>query len=77
MHAIIKASRDETGCIDYAYAVDLIDPTMIRVHERWTDRQTLNRHLNSAHIATWRAAWDEIGITDRSLRLYEGEPESF
>ena len=77
MHAMIQASRNESGCIDYSYAVDLIDPSIIRVNERWTDRSALKRHLETEHIATWRASWDEIGVTDRSLRMYEAEPETF
>ena len=77
MEAMIGASRAESGCIDYAYAVDLVDPTLIRVSERWEDRDALKRHLESQHIAEWRACWAEVGITDRSLRMYEAEPEDF
>lgn len=75
MQAMIEASRAESGCIDYAYAVDLIDPTLVRVSERWADRAALKRHAASAHLKKWRAAWTEIGVTDRSLRMYEAEPE--
>jgi quinol monooxygenase YgiN len=77
MVAMINASRAENGCIDYSYAVDIIDPTLIRVIERWESREALRRHLMSAHIKEWRASWGEIGITDRSLRMYEAEPENF
>ena len=75
MRDMICASRDEDGCIDYAYAADLIDPSLIRVIERWESREALNRHLQSDHIAKWREVWPQIGIFDRSLRLYEAEPE--
>ena len=77
MEKMIDASRAEDGCVDYAYAVDLLDPTLIRVSERWESRDALARHVKSAHIAEWRACWPEVGITDRSLRLYEAEPEGF
>lgn len=77
MEAMIRASRAEVGCIDYAYAVDLLDPGLIRVSERWESREALALHLKSAHIAVWRAAWPAIGVTDRSLRFYEAEPEVF
>lgn len=77
MLAMIAASRQEDGCIDYAYALDLADPKLIRVHERWTDRDALDRHLETEHLAVWRSAWNEVGITDRSLRLYEAEAEAF
>ncbi|WP_404404328.1 putative quinol monooxygenase [Pelagibacterium halotolerans] len=77
MEAMINASRAEAGCIDYAYAIDLLDPTLIRVSERWENREALSRHLKTEHIARWRARWDEIGISDRSLRVYDAEPEGF
>lgn len=77
MQAMIQASRAESGCIDYAYAEDLMDPGLIRVSERWESREALMRHLESEHIARWRACWPRIGITERSLRLYEATPEAF
>ncbi|MCF4165626.1 antibiotic biosynthesis monooxygenase [Zavarzinia compransoris] len=77
MEAMIRASRAEAGCLDYAYAVDLLDPGLIRVSERWESRAALALHLKSEHIAAWRAAWPAIGVTDRVLRLYEAEPEVF
>ena len=77
MKTMIQASRKEPGCIDYAYAIDIVDPTLIRVVERWQDRHALDRHINSAHIQSWRSAWPDIGVTDRSLRLYDSQPEDF
>ena len=77
MKAMVHASRAEDGCIDYSYAVDLLEPSIIRVSERWTDRVALDRHLKTEHIATWRASWHKIGISDRSLRIYEADPEDF
>ena len=77
MLEMISASRAEQGCIEYAYSVDIIDPQLIRVTERWTDREALIAHLASSPIARWRASWSEIGASERSLRLYEAEPETF
>jgi len=74
---MIAASRAETGCIDYSYAVDLVDPSLIRVNERWESREVLGRHLSTRHIEVWRESWSKVGITDRSLRMYEATPEYF
>ena len=75
MQRMIEASRAEPGCVDYAYAVDLLDPHLVRISERWSDRAALAKHLRAPHLAEWRACWSAVGITDRSLRLYEAEPE--
>lgn len=77
MKAMIAASRAEAGCLDYAYAVDVVDGSLIRVVERWTSRAALAAHLSAGHLKAWRAAFPEIGISERSLRRYEAEPETF
>jgi hypothetical protein len=33
-------------------------------------------HTKTDHIAEWRSHWPALRISDRSLRLYEGEPEA-
>jgi quinol monooxygenase YgiN len=76
MEQMIRASRAEAGCLDYAYSVDVLDPGLIRVTERWESREALAAHFKTAHMATWRAFFPQLGISDRSLRLYEASPEA-
>ena len=75
MEQMIRASRAEAGCLDYAYSVDVLDPGLVRVSERWESRDALAAYSKTAHMATWRSFFPQLGITDRSLRLYESEPE--
>jgi len=75
MAKMIAASRAEPGCIDYAYSLDVVEPGLVRVTERWESREALAAHFRMPHMAEWRTVWPEFGITDRSLRLYEAEPE--
>ncbi len=75
MEAMIAASRAEDGCHEYAYSVDLLDPTLVWINERWESRAALAAHARSAHMGEWRSAAGEIGVSDRSLRLYEADPE--
>ena len=77
MEAMIRASRAEAGCLDYAYAVDLLDPGLVRVSERWTSREALTAHLASPHLKAWRTLWAVIGVSDRQLRMYDALPEAF
>nr|WP_321439401.1 putative quinol monooxygenase [uncultured Hyphomonas sp.] len=76
MEAMIRASRAEAGCLDYAYSIDVLDPGLVRVTERWESREALQAHFETPHMAAWRAEFAGLGITDRSLRLYEAEPEA-
>jgi quinol monooxygenase YgiN len=71
MRAMIEASRDEEGCIHYAYGEDVADAGLIQVSEIWQDREALDAHFASDHLAEWRANWDRLGIHDRNLTLFE------
>ena len=71
MGKMIAASRAEDGCLDYCYAIDVLDPSVVRVFEAWRDRAALEAHFKTPHIAAWRAAWPRIGIGDRRLEAYE------
>ncbi|MBU1287232.1 MAG: antibiotic biosynthesis monooxygenase [Alphaproteobacteria bacterium] len=75
MAQMIRGSRAEAGCIDYAYSLDILDPGLIRITERWESRDALAAHFKTAHMAAWRATFPSLEITDRSLRLYEADPE--
>ena len=57
----------------YSYAQDLIDPSLIRVTERWVDRDAVLKHRSSPHMKLWRAAWPGLGIGERNLRHYAAD----
>ena len=76
MARMVEASRAEDGCVDYAYAEDIIDRGLIHVRERWRDQASLDAHFATPHLAEWRAAWPVLGIGDRDLARYAvGEPQ--
>ena len=75
MKRMADASRSEQGCVEYGYAEDVFEPGLIHVKEIWTEQGALDRHFASSHIAEWRAAWPDLGIGGRDLRVYDiGEP---
>jgi quinol monooxygenase YgiN len=71
MSAMMAASQSEAGCFDYNYAEDVTEPGLIRVFERWRGQAALGAHFNTAHMASWRAAWPSFGVSDRKLFAYE------
>ncbi|HEY5072668.1 MAG TPA: putative quinol monooxygenase [Caulobacteraceae bacterium] len=70
MLEMVSATRAEDGCIEYAYAEDLLEPGLIRVVEIWRDEAALGSHFRSAHMARWREAWPSFEVTDRRLSLF-------
>ena len=71
MLAMLTASRAEDGCIEYSYAEDVAEPGLIRVFEAWRDQAALDAHFQTPHMAAWRAAWPDFGVSDRQLFAYE------
>lgn len=70
MAAMVAASRAEDGCLDYAYAEDVLEPGLIRVTEVWRDQSALDAHARAPHLTAWRQAWPDLGIGDRRLVSY-------
>jgi quinol monooxygenase YgiN len=54
METMIRASRAEDGCLDYAYSIDVLDPGLVRVTERWESREALKAHFATPHMALAR-----------------------
>ncbi len=71
MMEMMRLSRAEDGCIQYAYSHDLIDPELVHVFEIWRDEAALTAHHDAAHFLAWKAERANLGMTDRKLFHYE------
>lgn len=69
--AQIEASRAEPGCLEYTYAIDVADPCLMRVLERWESWQALENHFARPHMLPWRAALASVSVLERNLRAHE------
>lgn len=76
MEPMITASREEAGCIEYAYSRDLLDPNLLRIIERWKDKAALVSHFAEPHMAVFRESLAAIGPRDLQVRMYDAEPEA-
>ena len=68
--AVRAATLPEAGCIQYAFAEDLTEPSLLRVSEIWADRASLDAHIATPHVAQWRATVAAIGIIERDVRIF-------
>jgi quinol monooxygenase YgiN len=77
-HAVemVRATREEDGCIAYAFSEDLGEPGLIHIFEIWRDAAALQAHGASEHMKVWRVAAGEAGMSDRRLKTYEIASES-
>ena len=74
---MVRASRAEDGCIDYAFASDLADPDTLVLFERWRDQAALDAHGKSDHMAAFQEFMGANPPEASDLRIYdtdEGQP---
>lgn len=67
LDAMEQATRKESGCVTYAFSVDVNDPTMVRIFERWESMDALKAHFGTPHMV---AFGDSIAqITPKSVEV--------
>jgi quinol monooxygenase YgiN len=71
MLEMMTKTRGEDGCLAYGYAEDVAEPGLIHVFEQWRDQGALDAHLQTPHMAAWRAVFPEFQVSDRNLKVYD------
>lgn len=69
--AMEAASRQESGCIDYTFSVELSNPTMMRITEKWESLEALQAHFNEPHMADFRKAMAAHPPKSTDVTFYE------
>jgi quinol monooxygenase YgiN len=70
MDRVILASREEQGCLSYAYAQDVIDPGLFHVIEAWVNGEMLARHMATPHMEAWKEEREALGFSDRAVTMH-------
>ena len=73
MAKVMLATRAEAGCVQYNYSEDLLDPGLIRVSELWQSRAQLAAHMATPHMALWVQERAGLGLTERSISVFEAD----
>jgi quinol monooxygenase YgiN len=68
--AFASRSRAENGCLEYTYLRSPEDDDLVVIVERWAGRESLNAHLISAEMASYRARTEAL-VAHRSHTAYE------
>ena len=71
--ATVAATRAEEGCEHYCYAVDISDPRLLRISERWRDEASIEAHMQAPHMATLMAALGEAKLEGLSVKMYRSQ----
>jgi quinol monooxygenase YgiN len=73
--ALIASTRQEQGCLAYAFAEDIGDPGLFHIAERWADEPAISAHNKTAHLAAFMGALPAMGPTAVRLARYDGVEE--
>lgn len=64
---VVAETRQEPGCLDYAFCADPDVPGRVRVFEHWDSDASLVRHLTLPHVLHLRDAIAGLDRTGRSM----------
>jgi quinol monooxygenase YgiN len=64
---LVKRSREELGVVAYSFAIDIVDPELIRIFEVYRDQAALDSHMATAHFQAWRPASAPYTRAERRL----------
>jgi quinol monooxygenase YgiN len=68
METLCKA---ENGCDDYTFSVELNDPNVIRLTEKWDDIEALRTHLKQPHMSIIRDAMSKHPPTSSKVSFFD------
>ena len=73
LDAMIAASLEEEGCIEYAYSVDISDPKLLRITEKWVDDAALAFHFQTPHMAAFQKALATLDVTITEVAKFQAD----
>ncbi len=65
----------EPGCIEYAFSVDLSDPNLVRIFEKWESQAALDNHFTTPHMAEFQAGLADADVRGVEAKIYDIEGE--
>jgi quinol monooxygenase YgiN len=69
---LIPGTHREAGCITFALHRDTRDPDRLVIIERWADGAALAAHLETAHLADFRAQVGALSAGPADVYVLEG-----
>jgi len=61
--AMVEASNAEEGCLAYSFTVDVLDPSVLHIVEKWVDDAALVAHFQTPHMVAFNAAIAQLDVT--------------
>lgn len=49
-------TREEAGCLDYAFSIEIANPEVLRLTEKWDTLESLQAHFAMPHLQAFQKA---------------------
>ncbi len=66
------AVREFHGCEHYGFGIDLLEPDLLRISERWRTRAAQSAHLIGDHMVEFNIGMRAASVVATSIDSYEG-----
>src|ERR1700677_185070 len=71
LQAHVPRVRKKDGCIAYTFAVDVVEPNVVRMSEDWRDQQSLETHLADDEFQGVQKELAHVKFIERSVQRYD------
>ncbi len=75
METQIRATREEDGCLLYAFSRDVIDPDVLHIAERWRDQAAIDAHFATPHMAAFNKVLGTAKVESLLVTAYDSVGE--
>ena len=73
---IEKETLLEEGCQDYAFSVELNNPNVIRITEKWENQKALAAHFTTPHMIRFQSVLSDNPVDKITAFFYEAKEVS-
>jgi quinol monooxygenase YgiN len=71
VETLVEQSRAEPGVLDYRAAVDVTDPNVVRITERYEDAGAFEAHSETEHFGAFEAALPDLLGGEPTVHQFE------
>ena len=68
---LLTPTRNESGCVNYDLHASPENPAKFLFHENWTNKATLDAHLQSPHVKALLPRVDELCVAFPEITVWE------
>jgi quinol monooxygenase YgiN len=72
---LVPATLRDKGCLHYSFAVDAMDPAVVRVTERWQDNASMKDHLGAPHTVAFLGFLQSVKLKSMTAKVYDASGE--